>query len=111
MKRSYHGGPISKLPRSRPKRGLKLSQILKHGPVIEVVKNGQILLPKRFQKYTQTAKNKLLSPQPGVSACATPSELPGRGGIPAKSEPAIRERRRTNQREVERELGRDRGLH
>lgn len=101
-KLTYHGGPVSKIPRSQPKRGLKLQERLKHGPVITIVKNGRVLLPNKFKK---------LSPQPGVSACATPSELPGRGGVPAKLEPPIRETRRTNQREGERALGRDRGLH
>lgn len=90
-KPTHHGGPVSKLPRPAPKRGLKQSEKLPNGPVVTVVQNGRIVTNKRFERAINFAAVTELSPQPCVSASATPPRLLGRGGIPAKSEPPTRE--------------------
>lgn len=119
----FHGGPEVKLPRSKDKSGLRQSEKLKHGPVLQVVKDGQIILNKRFRRALKNATVTALSPKPSVSASATPQKLLGRGGVPAKTEPPTRENRLSegaspaywdtapSRPTEERTPGRDRGLH
>ncbi len=117
----FKGGPEVKIPRNKPKRGLKQSEKLKHGPVLTIVKDGEVVLGKRFRRAMKNSEVKELSPKPSVSVSARPRRLPGRGGVPAKTEPPT-----CNNREIEAPVpiwettfqypeeqipGRDRGSH
>lgn len=117
----FHGGPEVKIQPSKAKRGLKQADKLKHGPVLTIVKDGEVILGKRFRRAMKTSEIQDLSPKPSVSARATPRQLPGRGGVPAKTEPPTRNNREieepvpiwetTFQHPEERIPGRDRGSH
>jgi len=48
----------------RRERGLRQSAKQPHGPVLTVVKDGQVLMPRRYRRALKT-----LSPQPGTVAC------------------------------------------
>ena len=88
----YHGGPVRRIPRHKHKRGLKPSETQPAGPVLIVMKNGQVLMPNRYRRFLQqTEPTNLLSPQPGAASLVKAPRLPGRDGDPAKSEPAPRE--------------------
>lgn len=120
---TYNGGPVDKIKAKRAKRGLKKQEQLKHGPVLTVVQDGQVLLNKRFRRAMKTAGTQALSPQPSVSASAKSRKLPGRRGVSAITEPPPRENRLSEgaspqywdttplQFTEERTPGRDRGSH
>lgn len=77
----YHGGPVLKVGQPKEKRGLRQTQKLPHGKVIEVMKSGQVLHPKRLEIALPQIRQSLeilaernLSPQRN-------SPLPGRAGM------------------------------
>lgn len=77
----YHGGPQVKSGKAKIERGLRQQQKLQHGKVIEVMKDGQVLHPKRLSRalpQIQAAAEKLAQQNPSPQR---DEALPGRAGM------------------------------
>ena len=76
----YHGGPQVKSGKAKIERGLRQQQRIQHGKVIEVMKSGQVLHPKRLSRalpQIQAAAEKLAE----RNSSPQRTSLPGRAGM------------------------------